>query len=493
MLIPLDLSEELNKDIEEDIKSAIEQRHETVSNIESFSRSSDKISSDLRINFENYENLLNQSIIKLKSDSLSIDDIIKELDQIERLTQIPDFDPSNELIELIWSFLYHEDEKVYESTLICLLKIFHNPQKAESLFGEELPAKLSIIFERPVLNQYSRDFFLRIACASEASREYCLTSELAETLLSKADESHDSPDSLACILDIILDLYEVVPNLPENLPILLEHTEECFTVENGHLYINILNLIYVTVMNADNEEWLQSFFQSQLLAQVLSTLSLDNTRASKLIIGIIHALLGKGNNIFSKAINQSIFNSNIFSVIQTIIINGDKALLKYAYDIASTLCIHVPEFKNLYITSDLPEILLESFPELSVNCKKEVVKFIASLSRFAYENDKICEYIFTNRILILLSELLDIDSIVSCAVIAIKSIIAAGMKLQGTENYEIFLEQIYDDDFVQAIEDKLDDTDDADDIEHGSEYDQGKEAIRNDLYDILSLIQILKQ
>ena len=487
----MELEEELEQEIRNEMKRIAELRRDFTHEIDKSDDDLLHLEQKLNISIQTYKDVLSKQMLILTSDSETITktSVLNALEQIERIAQIPnDFPP--EVIEICWDYVRNEDDDISNSALKCLLAIFHTPQKAEALYQSELPSKLFVIFTRPRFSQESMRLFLILALGTQANRESCLNDELTDILLSKGEELANDFDSLANILDIILSVVDEIQSLRENLPIFLERIEESFNVENNHLYTSMLFLIYIVIKNADSEEWLKSFCEAPILTKVLSTLSLVNTESAKLILSILHALIGKGNDIHSVAVNQAIVSSNVFSVISLIIHQNDEELLKYAYDISATLCATVVQFKDLFMSSDLPDILLSSFSDMKSKVKKVIVKMLASISRYAYNDENVCEFVFSNHILMLLAETLDIHEATPYAVIAIKVIIAAGMKLQGTEHYDEFLEQIYDDDFNEKLEEQIEEMDTMDDDDET--YNQTIEATLNDLYDINSTIQILK-
>ena len=451
----------------------------------------DLIALDNKIDINTYRDTLKNAILLITSESESVtkDDLLHAFDQVERICQITDNIPAP-FIEKCWEFVSCDDEDLHTAAVLCLTAIFKNPCKAETMYGSDLPMMISKILERETINEYDRNLIYKLIFASGETRSMCITDEFAEFILQKATDSCDDHETLACLIDIILECIDISPVIKSNLALFLSNIEGSFTANENHLYMSMLILIYRLVSDATSEEWLCSFCQAQIFSTALSTLSLSNTKASKLIIGIIHAMVGKKNSISSLRVIKSIVNTNVFSVLQNIITENDQSLIHYAYDMLSSLCSQLREVKDMIMGSPIPNILLETYEDMPTYCKKKALKLLANLSRYAVEDKIVCEFVFRNNLLMLFAEVLDVDSVLSIAIFGIRSIIAAGMKLIGTENYDMFLEQIFDDNFVEYLEDKIDDMENSDDDDET--YDLSREKNQNDLYDIISIINTLK-
>ena len=210
----------------------------------------------------------------------------------------------------------------------------------------------------------------------------------------------------------------------------------------------------------------------------------------------MHAMIGKGNNIHCVEIHKALVGANVFSVIRTILLSNIENLYKFCYNISADLFNNVKEFRVQFFESELPEMIIERFSEMQVKTKKSVIRLFAYISKFASGNEKILQYFLENEILLAISENFDFNDVMPFAIIAINQTISAGMKTQGTEVYDTFLEQLYNDDFCDAIEEKIDelsnmDSDD-DDENHTATYNRANEAMLQNLYEINSIINMLK-
>ena len=199
-------------------------------------------------------------------------------------------------------------------------------------------------------------------------------------------------------------------------------------------------MLKIVVYNSESSDFLCSFYEATLLGKILSSLSIDNMLATKIIINIMHAMIGKGNNIHCSGIHQALVGSNVFSVIRTILMSDIEELYPYCYNISAELFSNVEEFRVQYFSSELPRILVDGFPELTAKAKKSVIRFLAYLSKFAVSNDEILYFFLDNELLLAISDDFDCNDVIPFAVITIKQIISAGMKKQGTEMYDAFIE-----------------------------------------------------
>ena len=268
-----------------------------------------------------------------------------------------------------WDYIASDDEEVSEAAAKCLYQLFRFNGNSAVFYGDELPSKLVLLFNKEKIDIAYRNLFLKLALSTPSTREICINEELTDILLSKAREAPD-PDSLASILEIIIDISYISPSIREQLPDLIASIEENFCVENSRLYFAFLNSVYIIVYNSESPDFLCSFCEATLLGKILSSLSIDNMLATKIIINIMHAMIGKGNNIHCSGIHQALVGSNVFSVIRTILNSDIEELYPYCYNISAELFSNVEEFRVQYFSSELPRILVNGFPELTTKAKK---------------------------------------------------------------------------------------------------------------------------
>lgn len=455
----------------------------------------EKIPNFEKIEYSTYQDNFKNAVLCITSESSEAKEIIAALDQVSRIAQISAKIPK-EIYEKCWLLISSDNDELSEAASKCLYDIFRFNNNAEFLYGEELPSKLVILFQKERMTTSDRNLFLRVALSTPSSRELCVTDELTDILISKAKEAPDA-DTLASVLEIIIDIYSLLPSIQEAMPEFLASIEDKFSVEDNRVYFAFLNSVYLIVTNSSSEEFLCSFCESEFFCRVVSSLSIDSLLSAKIIINIMHAMIGKGNNIHCVRIHKALVGANVFNVIRTILLSDIEDLHPYCYNISADLFNNVEEFRAQFFSSELPGALIERFPEMTSKTKKSVIRFLAYVAKFAVSNDDILQYFIENEILILISDDFDFNEVISFAVVLIKQIIIAGMKRQGTEIYDAFFEQITNDDFCDSIESKIDelsefDSGDEDDKYNTATYNRNNESIVQELYEINSIIEKLK-